>query len=110
MFLRDSDIFKTHSIVVINVARSESEVFSFLFLGDTWAEKHYKISVEATLLGLQEKTTDFNWQEQAGFSLDSCCRQQGFGCGILFQCCKPFKIRMFVSVSSSSLSNIFFSE
>ena len=92
-----------------NVVPSEGEAFSFLFLGDPEAAKHYKTPTEVTLLELQKKTTNFNWQEQAGFSLDSCFRQQGFGCGILFQCCKPFKIRMFVSVSSS-VSQTFFPE
>lgn len=81
--------------------KGEGEVFSFLFLGYPEAAKHYKMSMEATLLGLQKKTTNFNWQEQAGFSPDSCCRQQGFGSGVIFQNCKPFKIRMFVSFSSS---------
>lgn len=63
------------------VVCSNGEMFSFLFLGDPEAGKHYKTSMEVTLLWLQKKTTSFNWQGQAGFPLDSCCRQQGFGSG-----------------------------
>lgn len=95
---------------MINVVPSESEMFNFLFLRDPEATKHYITSMEVTLLGLQKKTTNFNWQEQAGFSLDSCCRRQGFGSGVLFQCCKPFKIRCLILFPALSPSNIFFPE
>lgn len=108
MLLRNSDKFKTCRIVVINVIPSEWEVFSLFFLWDPEIANH-KASMGIILLGLQKKNTNFNWQEQAGFSLDSCCRQQGFRCYILFQCCKHFKIKMFLCISSSVSFIHFFS-
>lgn len=68
----------------MNVILKGGKVLSFLFNGDPEAARHYKTSMEVSLLGLQKKTTNFNWQVQAGFSLDSCCRQLGFGLGITF--------------------------
>lgn len=110
MLLRNSDKFKTCRIVVINVIPSEWEMFSFFFLWDPETAKHHKAFMGIILLGLQKKTTNFNWQEQAGFSFDSCCRQQGFRCYILFQCCKHFKIKMFVGISSAVSFKHFFLE
>lgn len=63
--------------------------------------KDYRTSTEVALLGLQKKTRNFKRKEQAGFSRGSCCRQRGFGSDVLLQCRKPFKIRVFVSVSVS---------
>lgn len=100
MLLRNSDKFNTCRITVINVVRVNEKCLAFFFLRDPETAKHHKKSMGVTLLGLQKKTTNFNWQEQAGFLLDSCCRQQGFRCGILFFSVAS-TLKMFVSISRS---------